>query len=108
MSILTLATAKSHLRVDTDDDNTLIQLYLDAAEKAAMAHCNRTFYVNEAAQGADTDGLVLGDEPAVQAAILLTLGHLYENRSSVDTVQKQELPLGVASLLQPHRINIGM
>ena len=42
------------------------------------------------------------------AAVLLTVGHLYENRSSVDTVQKQELPLGLVSLLQPYRINIGM
>lgn len=108
MSIIDLTTAKNHLRVDTADDDALIQLYLDAAEKAAGSHCNRTFYADDTAMGADADGLVLPDEPAVMAAVLLTLGHLYENRASVDTVQKQELPLGLASLLQPYRINIGV
>lgn len=108
MSILTLALAKQHLKVDNDAEDALIQLWLDAAECSAASFCNRTFYADDATMGADADGLVLPDKPAVQAAVLLTLGHLYENRTSVDTVQKQELPLGVASLLQPHRINIGM
>ena len=108
MSILELALAKQHLRVDTDAEDALIQIDLNAAERSAASFCNRTFYADDTTMGADTDGLVLPDEPAVMAAVLLTVGHLYENRSSVDTVQKQELPLGVASLLQPYRINIGV
>lgn len=109
-AITTLETAKLHLRVEdgVTVEDTLIELWIAAAEKAAADFCNRNFYLDDASMGADADGLVLPDEPAVQAAVLLTLGHLYENRTSVDTVQKQELPLGVASLLQPHRINIGM
>jgi len=56
--------------------------------------------------GSDLDGVVIND--AIKAAILLNLGHLYVNREGVDTVQKQELPLGIQSLLQPYRIGIGM
>ena len=35
MSIVMLAEAKLHLRVDGADEDTLIQTYLDAAEAAA-------------------------------------------------------------------------
>jgi hypothetical protein len=94
-----------HLKVDTTDDDAMIEIYLGAAERAAMDYCNRTIYGAEGV-GSDLDGVVIND--AIKAAILLNLGHLYVNREGVDTVQKQELPLGIQSLLQPYRIGIGM
>jgi uncharacterized phage protein (predicted DNA packaging) len=105
MTIITLEVAKLHLKVDTTDDDTMIEIYLGAAERAAMDYCNRTIYGAEGV-GSDLDGVVIND--AIKAAILLNLGHLYVNREGVDTVQKQELPLGIQSLLQPYRIGIGM
>lgn len=105
MTIITLEVAKLHLKVDTTDDDTMIEIYLGAAERAAMNYCNRTIYGAEG-MGSDLDGVVIND--AIKAAILLNLGHLYVNREGVDTVQKQELPLGIQSLLQPYRIGIGM
>ena len=105
-TLLTLTVAKAHLKVDTSDEDTLITLYLGAAEASAAMFLNRTIYADSGAMGSDLDGIVIND--TLSAAILLTLGHLYEHRSSVDTVQKQEVPLGVAHLLQPYRINIGM
>lgn len=105
MTIITLETAKLHLKVDTTDDDAMIEIYLGAAERAAMDYCNRTIYGAESI-GSDLDGVVIND--AIEAAILLNLGHLYVNREGVDTVQKQELPLGIQSLLQPYRIGIGM
>jgi uncharacterized phage protein (predicted DNA packaging) len=105
MTIITLEVAKLHLKVDTTDDDTVIEIYLGAAERAAMDYCNRTIYGAEGV-GSDLDGVVIND--AIKAAILLNLGHLYVNREGVDTVQKQELPLGIQSLLQPYRIGIGM
>ena len=106
MTIITLETAKLHLKVDTTDDDTMIEIYLGAAERAAMNYCNRTIYEGDESMGSDLDGVVIND--AIKAAILLNLGHLYVNREGVDTVQKQELPLGIQSLLQPYRIGIGM
>lgn len=41
-------------------------------------------------------------------AMLLIIGHLYENRQSVVGTQRYELPLGVQSLLTPYRVNWGM
>ena len=105
MTIITLETAKLHLKVDTTDDDAMIEIYLGAAERAAMDYCNRTIYGAEGV-GSDLDGVVINY--AIKAAILLNLGHLYVNREGVDTVQKQELPLGIQSLLQPYRIGIGM
>lgn len=105
MTIITLEVAKLHLKVDTTDDDAMIEIYLGAAERAAMDYCNRTIYGAESI-GSDLDGVVIND--AIEAAILLNLGHLYVNREGVDTVQKQELPLGIQSLLQPYRIGIGM
>lgn len=44
----------------------------------------------------------------LRAAMLLTLGHLYENRSAVETLKFEELPMGVAALLEQSRIRTSM
>lgn len=48
---------------------------------------------------------------AVKQALLLLIGHLYENREAIATIiggSKEELPMGAAYLLTPHRIKMGM
>lgn len=45
---------------------------------------------------------------AIKAAMLLTIGHLYANRQAVAEKQAYELPLGVTSLLQPYRRQMGV
>lgn len=46
---------------------------------------------------------------AIKAAILLTLGHLYENREEVVVgLSVAEMPLSAKSLLRPHRISAGL
>lgn len=45
---------------------------------------------------------------AIKAAMLLTIGHLYANRQAVAEKQAYELPLGVMSLLQPYRRQMGV
>jgi uncharacterized phiE125 gp8 family phage protein len=45
----------------------------------------------------------------LQSAVLLTLGHLYENRESVVVgTSAVELPLAVKFLLQPYRLHVGL
>lgn len=44
----------------------------------------------------------------IRAAILLVVGHLYEQRSESTEKAMQALPLGVTSLLRPHRVRLGM
>lgn len=46
---------------------------------------------------------------SVKAAMLLIIGHLYENRQeNVAGVSISQLPMGVESLLHPYRINVGI
>lgn len=68
-----------------------------------------------AASATVTAGFTDGSSPdtypcpkAIIQAMLLTIGHLYENRQSVVGTQRYELPMGVQSLLTPYRIDMGM
>lgn len=51
-------------------------------------------------------GIVIN--PAIEAAILLTLGHLHENREDVVIGSATQLPKGAEFLLWPHRIGLGV
>ena len=114
MSLVSLVLAKQHLRVSGTAEDALIGLYLGAAENAAMRYMNRKVYENATAMGAavlagtaGTDPMVV--EPDIQAAVLLTLGHLYENREDVvPGVSVTDLPKGSQHLLQPYRVEMGI
>ena len=60
-----------------------------------------------AGYGADSDG----GEPlpkAIRAAMLLILGHLYENRSETNEGQVFAIPIGAEAFLRPLRVRLGM
>lgn len=152
--LIDLATAKLHLRVDGTADDTMIALYIGAAESAAAQFLNRNIYADSSARttardaipaalaiatldyeaeidaveamtvGADSymarlaadesyteaktaarmtyQGIVINDQ--IKAAILLTIGHLFENREdSIVGVSAIALPMGCDYLLQPFR-----
>ena len=154
MSFVTLAEAKLHLRVDGTDEDALIDLYINAAEHAAIKAMDRGVYAdNTALQAAMTaapaaltaataakeaavaaaealtdadeqaaalqaaenaylralvayrqvfDGIVVNDQ--IKAAVLLTVGHLYENREDVVAgASVAALPNGADHLLQPFK-----
>lgn len=52
------------------------------------------------------DGMVM--TPDVKSAVLLLFEHLFENRSASSEKAMIEIPLGVNSLLWPHRLNLGV
>lgn len=105
--LLDLATVKLHLRVDDSAEDALIGLYVTAAEEFAMQFLGRTIYATELAQGLDTAGIVIN--PAIQAALLLIVGHLYANREDVLAgVSVAQLPNGSQYLLQPYRSGMGV
>lgn len=45
---------------------------------------------------------------AIKAAMLLVIGHLYENRENSAETSVSEIPLGAASLLERYRLRLGM
>ena len=158
MSVITLATAKAHLRLESDYPDAQVQGKLDAAELSAAQFLNRRVFANDAAltaavgavpaalvaagtayQAALTtageiedsvarcaaeghalrvyrDAQTLASEtyagivinPQIEAAILLTLGHLFENRQDVQQGAVQQLPIGAEQLLFPFRVGLGV
>ena len=105
--LLDLATVKLHLRVDDSAEDALIGLYVTAAEEFAMQFLGRTIYATELAKGLDTAGIVIN--PAIQAALLLIVGHLHANREDVVAgVSVAQLPNGSQYLLQPYRSGMGV
>ena len=99
MSIVTLAEAKLHLRVDGADEDTLIQTYLDAAEAAAAQYLNRALYASDV--GTDLTGLVMTKD--IKVAVLLQVGAFYADREDL-----VEMPTGSRVLLNPYRIEMGV
>ena len=114
MTILALDMAKMHLRVTWATEDQLIGLYVAAAEGAAASFLNRNVYATSADLTAAVTAGTAGDNPMVvnmeiQAAVLLTVGHLYMNREdTVIGVSAAELPHGARDLLQPYRVGLGV
>ena len=83
-----LFAVKDHLRIESSDEDTLLQSYLDAATASV----------------ADYLGQSLPDPvPApVEAAILLRVGDLYENREA-QTDRPLTANAAFAQLLNPYR-----
>lgn len=106
MSITTLAEAKLHLRVDSNAEDALIQIYLNASEKSVSNYLARTLYATSA--GSDATGLVIDD--AVKSAILLQTATIYENREPAEVAQVQglQIPNVIKWLLDPYRLGMGV
>ena len=113
MPVISLTTARHHLR-DPDDDDEYLELLIEAAEGQAMDYLNRRVYVDQQALDEAVAAGDAGDTPMVcnkqiKAACLLILGHLYANREDVVTgTTATELPQGSKALLTPHRVGWGV
>ena len=101
--MIDLAKAKLHCRVDHDDEDTLIQAYIDAANEQIQAHLDRKVIATEVERVNEND---LVDNKALDAARLLFVAHLYANRGGT-TQGTIEVALGYWSLIQPYR-NMGV
>lgn len=105
--MLELKLVKEHCRLEPDfsaDDN-LLKVFIGAAKKHVEKSTRRTLYASASDPGYedDEDRLLLDDD--VRTAMLLLIGHWYENReASVIGQSVAKLPLAVESFLQPHRI----
>jgi hypothetical protein len=113
MSVIEIETAMKHCRAD-EDDLSMMQIYLDAAEDHAAKYLGRKFYRDQAAledavlaETAGDDPLVL--TPSIEAACLLITGHLFAHREDVVTGSiASALPLGSDYLLFKYRIGMGI
>lgn len=89
--LLSLDEAKLHLRLDGDDEDTLVSAYADAAALSVLNYC-------------DLKLVPQGAEPAFKAGALLMLGDLYASREASIVGQTVQVNPTVQALLQPYRI----
>ena len=75
MSLVTLESAKLHLRVDSSDEDALIAVYITAAEQSAVSLLDRGVYVDDTALGVakaaapgELDTAIAAYESAIAAA----------------------------------------
>ena len=93
--MIDLARVKLHLRVDGDDEDSLITGYLEAAKAHVAMHCDR-----ELVESAPTGPEQMAFTPDVEQAVLLLVGHWYANREAVVIGSiSTAVPLAVERLL---------
>lgn len=104
MFIVTLTTAKLHLKEDSSDQDALITLYIEAAEETAIQFLNRRVYIDQAALNTAIAGVqatlaaaTVAYDVAITAAALLTVAiesdaataHAVNVYSSAQTVARE-------------------
>lgn len=93
--MLDLARVKLHLRLDGDEEDSIVIGYIEAAKAHVAMHCDRVLVEADPA-GPEEMGLT----PDVEQAILLLVGHWYANREAVVTgTISTAVPLAVDRLL---------
>ena len=88
--IVSVDELKGHLRIQHDEEDSLMESLLLQAQAAANDFC-RTEYDTEA------------PEP-VRLAVLLMASHFYENRDNSDKAAFMTMQMAFHALLYPHRV----
>ena len=88
--IISVDELKTHLRIQHDEEDSLMESLLLQAQAAANDFC-RTEYDTEA------------PEP-VRLAVLLMASHFYENRDNSDKAAFMTMQMAFHALLYPHRV----
>lgn len=98
--IPSLEEIKTQCRLDGSDEDELLMLYASAARERAENYLNRHLYDEEVPEE-DENGLVI--TPAIKLALLLMIGHWYENREGTLIGGMSEIPFGFTGLLRDYR-----
>ena len=99
--MIDLNDAKLHLRVDGNEENSIIQLYIDAALEKTSVILGRKLIAPSATPSDESE---IAFNPTIKAACLLYVGLLYAHREAASAGGVAELPLGYYDLLRPYRL----
>ena len=96
--IVTLEEAKTHLRVQHDEEDGLIEGLVQQAQTAAEDFCRVSFepFLND-------DGAAVEAPGPVKLAILLMVGYFYEHREAEDGAGFRTMRRAFMTLLYPYR-----
>lgn len=87
--VVSVDEVKTHLRIDHDDEDTLIEGLIAQAQAVAEDYCRVSF----------------GDEAPepVRLAVMLMIAHYYENRDNPDKQVYVTMRIAFENLLYPYR-----
>ena len=87
--VVSVAEAKAHLRLESDEEDAFIESLIEQAQAVAEDYC-RVSFPDEA------------PEP-VRLAVLLMISHYYENRDNPDKQVYVTMRIAFENLLYPYR-----
>ena len=96
MALISLAEAKTYLRVDSADEDAMIGILLSAAERLCAYVARLTNEQWEAVKSDTEDASLLPVRETMKVAILYALGYLFEHREEAD---HHDLTLTLRSIL---------
>ena len=114
---VTSVTSISYVDLEGNDQTLTVSDYdIDTyARPARIKSMLTTFPAAKEVTIRFTAGFTDGQSPnpypipqSIKAAMLLMIGHLYDNREAVSDVQSYERPMGSTYLLNPYRIKLGV
>ena len=94
--ILTTDEVKEYLRIETDDEDDLLESLITQAQAAAEDYCRTTFEEDE-------DGNTLTVAEPVRQAVMLYVSHYYENRDISERAVYNAMRAAFENLLYPYR-----
>lgn len=99
--MISLANAKTHLRVDHSHEDDLIQVYIDASLKRFEHFTSRKLYETQAELDADEDAPEFTQvmEMPIKAGCLLLIGHLFIHRN-----EDAPTPRAIKDLWGPYEV----
>lgn len=101
--MLSLDLVKAHCRIDNDNEDNLLQSYIESALGHIESQLGRKLY-NDNVPDSDSTGIVIN--APIRHAVLMLIAHWYENRESVvvGNFGSKEIEIGTWRLIQPYRI----
>lgn len=101
MNFPTVAQVKAHIRVEIDDEeDDLIQEYIESAILAISRYINQKIYENEVPPE-ESNGTIF--DVTMRQALYLIVGEWYRYRENTSTSDMHKLSNGVEQLLNPIR-----
>ncbi|MFA9487076.1 MULTISPECIES: head-tail connector protein [unclassified Moraxella] len=104
MNKITLEQVKHQCRIEHDDEDGLLNLYINSAYRAVEKFTDKTLFFDDIPPDTDEKrSILLSDD--INVACLMLIAHWYANRETVasNMANMAQVPYAVDFLLQPYR-----